>query len=636
MNMQKTHQEPSASSKAESHRPESVAGVEKKLAESMWSIYGHSESLSQFMNSVVGVLCDYFNAPYVSLVIETNQGQGRYFKGTNESAETFWDRKCSGPLLDAKYRNQARASVVDLPQSPIQFAVLAAPVSLNTESADGSVAIVVKYDNREKMAAQLQALQSTIAVAATLAGKLEQRPKANAARTGTDTSAATQASGYQSLMEFAFAIVNNLKAKLGCESASIGIVRRNRVKLLCVSGTSQIDERSLGTLQIEQAMNECFDADEICHFQTGGLGRDAVPVNYMLHRTWHLASGGAAVASIPLRIDGKCVAILSIRHLPGEAFTKEQLDKISELATPLMPGAMLLERAQRKLLEQFLQTSRDWLKAKFRTDTAVRRLAIGMTIGIALFIAFGKQTYRITVPSTIVPAGERAICSPYDGTISEVHIRPGDFVEKGQLLVCLDTKALQLELQQATSDKAAAQMEAVQASAAGDPGKSAIAHAKATAVQATIRKLERKISLSKICAPNSGVILSGDIEKRIGESVPVGEPLMEFAPIVNWKLELEVPEFANSFLQLGQAGTFYSNARPDMPLDFHLENIHASAQVRDGQNIILSKGNLNSENPSWLRSGMQGTARISVGKYPIWWVWVHRVIDQVRIKLWRM
>lgn len=636
MTMQKTRREPSASATENSQRLESASGVEKKLADSMWSIYDQSESLPQFMNSVVGAFAEYFNSPYVSLIIETNQGQGRYFKGTNESAELFWERKCSGPLLDAKYRNQARASVIDTPKSPIKFAVLAAPVSLNSASADGSIAVVVKYDNREKMAAQLQALQSAIAVTSTLASNLEKRPKTAATRTGSETNAATQASGYQSLMEFAFAIVNNLKAKLGCESASLGMVRRNRVKLLCVSGTSHIDERSLGTLQIEQAMNECLDAGEICHFQTGGLGRDAVPVNYMLHRTWHLASGGAAVASIPLLIDGKCVAILSIRHLPGEAFTKEQLEKISELATPLMPGAMLLDKAQRQLVEQVLQTTRDWLKAKFRTDTIVRRLAIGAVIGLVLFIAFGKQTYRITVPSTIVPAGERAICSPYDGTISEVHIRPGEFVEKGQLLACLDSKALQLELQQATSDLAAANMEAVQASAVGDPGKSAIAHAKATAIKANIQKLERKIALSQIRAPNSGVILSGDIDKRIGESVPVGEPLLEFAPIVSWKVELEVPEFANSFLQLGQVGRFYSNARPDMPLDFHLENIHASAQVREGQNIILSKGHINSENPTWLRSGMQGTARLAVGKYPIWWVWVHRVIDQVRIKLWRM
>ena len=37
--------------------------------------------------------------------------------------------------------------------------------------------------------------------------------------------------------------------------------------------------------------------------------------------------------------------------------------------------------------------------------------------------------------------------------------------------------------------------------------------------------------------------------------------------------------------------------------------------------------------PPWL-SGQEGEARVDVAKKPIAWVWTHRLIDFIRLKLW--
>ncbi len=280
-------------------------------------------------------------------------------------------KRCAGPLLDSQYRNTANARTFEDEATKLRFAVLTCPISMNSESCQGAIAMVTLYKNREHMASQLQELQTIISMAGTMA--LEVGTKKKTETKAVDTASASRAAGYQSLSEFAFAIVNNLKAKLGCESVSFGIVRKNRVNLLCMSGASYVDPHSIGTAQLEQVMEECLDAQEICCVQIQRERTDSISTVYMLHRDWHLSSGGSAVASLPLFVDDKCVAVLSLRHTPGQSFAPDQLVKVQELAAPLMPGALLLDRADRRLSEHVLAAVTGWLKTHLRTDTRTRR-----------------------------------------------------------------------------------------------------------------------------------------------------------------------------------------------------------------------------------------------------------------------
>jgi hypothetical protein len=461
-------------------------------------------------------------------------------------------------------------------------------------------------------------------------------PQKTSSAKSADTAAASRAAGYSSLTEFAFAVVNNLKAKLGCESVSFGIVRKQSVRLVSMSGTSQVDPSSLGTQQLQQVMEECVDAADICSVQVAKTGPEGISTGHILHKQWHSDSAGASVASIPLQVDDKIVAVLSLRHTPNQSFTAEQLEKVREIATPLIPGALLLDRADRKLLEHAKAAVVDWCIQQISHDTWIRRGVIGTLLAVFCIAMVGKQTYILTLPSSIMPADEREISSPFEGVIHETLVRAGDTVTAGQLLVRLDTRQLKLDLSKAKSDLHAASIESMQGATEGDLQKLAIGKAKADAAQSLARKIERNLELADVRAPCNGTILSGDLDKRIGESVPMGEPLLRFAAADKWKVVVEAPEFATTLIDLGQIGTFATNARPGVPLNLEVNHIHTSAEIREGKNVFVSEGTLHGEAPEWLRSGMQGTAKIDVGRHPIYWVWVHRIIDQIRLKLWRI
>ena len=58
-------------------------------------------------------------------------------------------------------------------------------------------------------------------------------------------------------------------------------------------------------------------------------------------------------------------------------------------------------------------------------------------------------------------------------------------------------------------------------------------------------------------------------------------------------------------------------------------------QVRGGQGGQFHlKVRLDQASEDWWRPGMTGLAQIDVGDRTILWIWTHRLIDTIRLKLW--
>jgi len=613
--------------------PESLS---KKTSEAIWQVFTSSDSRQGFLSRLISILGEHFNSPFAVLSIESSVGNQQLTHSASDDAADAWSKRCNGLLLDTRYRNLSSARTISGNGLDRTFAILSCPLAIGSEGTVGAVCVVVSSQDRHTHTAQLQELQAIVSYSGTMAVDVGAAPQKTASAKSADTAAASRAAGYSSLTEFAFAVANNLKAKLGCESVSFGIVRKQRVKLLSMSGTSQVDPSSLGTQQLQQVMEECVDSADICSIKQANNGPEGTSTGHILHKRWHADSAGASVASIPLQVDDQIVAILSLRHTPGQSFTLEQLEKVRELATPLIPGALLLDRADRNLMDHAKSAVVQWLLTQLSQDTWTRRIVIGTFLAAVCAALVGKQTYLLTLPCSIMPADEREICAPFEGVIKETLVRPGDTVESGQVLARLNTQQLRLDLSKANADFHSATIESIQGATEGDLQKLAIGKAKADSAKILALKIERNLQLSEVRAPCNGIILSGDLDKRIGESVPMGESLLRFASVDKWKIVIEAPEFATTLIDIGQPGTFATVARPAIPLQVQVDHMRTHAEVREGKNLFILEATVSGIAPDWLRSGMQGTARIDVGRHPICWVWVHRVIDQIRIKLWRI
>ncbi len=602
----------------------------------------HTSSTNRydFFERSLKILAKHFQAPLVMMGLDSGSGTQNLMHRESEAAAMAWSRHCDGLALEARYRKLSKAKFYKSEGVEVPLAVLAVPLQIDGQGLSGSVALVAAIADKMAAECQLSTLQTLVSMIGSLSNRLQStttKPAAEKPASATaDHAAVSKAAGYSSMSQFAFAIVNNLKGKLNCDAVCLGLVKNNSARLYCISDLSQVAPRSAGTRMIEQVMDECLDAGEVLCYQKEAettQEKESANTGHLLHRRWSAESGGAPVASIPLAVDGKTVAVLSIRASDIKPFAADQLKKIQELAAPLMPGLLLLQRADRTCTQHMKAAAYEQLNRWVLTSGWGVRCGLVLACGLFAFCLFGKQTYWLSVPCELTPSQERHVAAPFEGTIESVLVRPGETVTKGTVLVRMDTRQLVLDKERAMADLRTAELELRQAAAKNDIAVAAQAQTRATAARSQLNKVDRYIRQSEIIAPQDGVIVSGDLQPRVGEVVPLGEPLLRIAPVGHWKLKLRAPEFAATLLDSGQSGTFATLARPDAKFNCKVEFLYGEAEVFEGKNIVTAEASLGETPPAWARAGMDGHARIDVGEHPVWWVWSHRVIDTTRIQL---
>jgi len=167
----------------------------------------------------------------------------------------------------------------------------------------------------------------------------------------------------------------------------------------------------------------------------------------------------------------------------------------------------------------------------------------------------------------------------------------------------------------------------------GQPATAQLALANQRLSRARLEMIERRLELATLRSPLDGIVVTGDLRKRIGSVVSMGEPLFEVSPMGDWTLELEVPESAERRDDAGAVGVFASDApaggEPRVPCD---PGAAAGAGARGEER--LRGGGGDPRRCGLGAAGHEGVAKVRIGPRRVWWVVLHRAIDYVRLKLW--
>ncbi len=112
-----------------------------------------------------------------------------------------------------------------------------------------------------------------------------------------------------------------------------------------------------------------------------------------------------------------------------------------------------------------------------------------------------------------------------------------------------------------------------------------------------------------------------------------GQVLFEVAPVQLLRAELSIDERDVHELHPGREGRLVAASKPGQPVRFVLESINPVAEVEDNRNVFKARARL-LESRWWMKPGMKGTARIYIDRRRYAWIWTHRAIDWLRLKLW--
>ncbi len=597
-----------------------------------------STTKPEFFRAVLKVLAEHFGASFATFRLDLGGGtteQEYTPPGMNVREE--WRGQADGLLLHVRYHRLAVARPVTS-DGDVERTFLVAPVLDPRLGTIGAAAFLVDHLSEEVAAARVSEFQALWRYAGQAGAEVGSRTAASESSPGFTVGATlAKAALYENLEAFVFAMANGLKTRFGLDQVAVGVVRGRSVRVTCLSGFDDPYPRSPGTKVIQQAMEECLDAGEMIHVVTKKMDLSAAKPHaiHRLHEAWHQQAGGSAVASIPLRLEnGSCVAVVSLRQSPAKPLTPKKLEHAKSLLEPMAAAVQVLRRADRGLTRHAWESLRSGTR-RLNPMGRGRVVLLALALLAGAWFLFGQLTYRITVPCEVVPRAMREIAAPFAGSIQAVHVEAGDLVEQGQVLLEMDVAELLLQQEQAETERRLADLEATRALELGDIASAAMAEARADQARAELDSLAHQLRHAQVRAPITGHVLSGDLRQRVGEVVPLGEALLQLAPEKELSVELRIPEYAADEIAVAMPGWVATQARPGERHGFEISEIWPSSEVLEGENVFLAKGPMEGA-AEWLRPGMRGIAKVEAGQRAPWWIAIHRVVDYVRLQLWKL
>lgn len=428
----------------------------------------------------------------------------------------------------------------------------------------------------------------------------------------------------------ALAVVNHLAEALGADRVSLGMLQRQAVQLLALSGNSSFNPATALAEALRGAMAEALRQGVALSCPEAP---DAEPRELAAQQALLRAAHGGAVCTIPFAAGGVHVGAVVVewRAVPAAGTEyRGRCQALLALAGPLLAALQAaetgwLERARAGaslLLRRLLGPQRPWLKS-------------GLLAGAVLLLlaAVLPGTHRVSGDAVLRGSVQRVVLAPVDGFIATATARPGDVVAADAVLAQLDDQALRLEVARWQAEYERLNNEYREALSLLDSAKVAVLRAEMDRAAADFELAQDNLSRSEIRAPIAGIVVSGDFSQSLGAPVQRGATLFELAPLDGYRVSARISEREVAQLAPGQRGRLVLTAMPGADLYVAVERVTPVSEVVDGSNVFEVEARLVGA-PANLRPGMQGVVKFSVGRARLLWLWTHDALDWLRVKLW--
>lgn len=340
----------------------------------------------------------------------------------------------------------------------------------------------------------------------------------------------------------------------------------------------------------------------------------------------------AGYRALPLLDQGEVVAVLVAQHGPAplpEA-ARLVLDTSATAAEPLLRHWR--EHQRPWPVYTWLALRRGVARLRGPGHWAWKTSAAAVALGLAALLLVPVDD-RVTANIVIEGRTRQLVTMPFEGFIREVLVRPGDRVQRQQPLLRLDDRELQLEAAKLRGERDQAAGKLRQAMAERDAAAVALASAELQGAEGQLALTEARLARTTLQAPLDGLVVSGDWAQQIGAPLELGKEVFEIASADGWRVVLHIPEHDIARVRSGQRGVLRLAGQPQQGHDFELSRITATASVQDGANGFRAEASWLGATPA-LSPGMQGVAKISVGRANLLTIWTRSSADWLRMKLW--
>jgi RND family efflux transporter MFP subunit len=224
--------------------------------------------------------------------------------------------------------------------------------------------------------------------------------------------------------------------------------------------------------------------------------------------------------------------------------------------------------------------------------------------------------HAITAVGTLQPVAKVLVAAQEEGLVTAVHVREGDRVARGEVVVELDDRELLAELAEARAnlDEATAALQRVQSlhgTGLAAPQELDTAVAKQRVGAARVDALETRLSFTRIKAPVAGVVTSREVE--VGDLASPRAPLLELASGQGLLLRVPVSELEVVSLHTGDPAEVSVDALPGLVFEGRIQRIFPAADSVSRQVTVELKVD---RTPPAVRYGFLARARLVLERIP--------------------
>jgi multidrug resistance efflux pump len=449
-------------------------------------------------------------------------------------------------------------------------------------------------------------------------------------RTGLLNEIIATAMQHARLQPSALAVANELAGRLQCDRVSVGFEVSGQVQPLVMSNTASFDARSDLVRWIAEAMDEVLDLG--VH-----LAHPAPPGNELgapAHAESARQLAVTAMLSVPVRHESQTLGVLTFERNDGAPFGPGESALAEAIGVMLGPVWALQRANERSAFGRMADQAREGVRELLGPNHPGLKLGVALLAIFIVVIGFWRTDHRVSARTVVEGSTQIAAVAPFDGFVAQAMVRAGDTVRKGQALVRLDDRDLQLERSRWRAEREQQQRRYQVAQSQGDRATMGVLAAQISQSEAQLALAEERIGRAVVSAPYDGVVVSGDLSQQIGSPVETGKLLFEVAPLEGYRVMLEVDDREVVRLALAQRGDLLLSGMPGRVLPIEVRRITPVAIQREGRNLFAVEATIGGTPPPGLRPGMEGIGKIIVGERSLLWIWTHGFFDWLRLAVW--
>ncbi len=328
---------------------------------------------------------------------------------------------------------------------------------------------------------------------------------------------------------------------------------------------------------------------------------------------------------------GCCCLAVAVRSQDPPLFlllcrnTKNQAAAFSDVERKQLEILALLIDGMPKRLASAGPVS--WWKRKWAGIGAVGLLLI--------FIFLWPVEYRLSTGATLEGGEQHAVVAPFDGFISQVNFRAGDRVEKGAAILRMDTRDPLLASQKLEAEIQEFQKEYRKDLALKELAGAMVWRERLQQSRIELQLVREQLERAVITAPFTGHLISGNLNYKLNAPVKKGEVLYEISSLHGYRVLLEVAETDIRFLASGQPGELQLRALPEDQVAITVTKIlPVPLREHDTQSYLAEAVMADDKGVDGLQPGMEGVAKVSIGKSTLAWIGFHHLVDWLRVQWW--